>query len=286
MLQMSKKKLFMLSVFLLSLFSIGCVSGQEFRHIEEFVNRKHQIPFVLLFPSDLKMDSDLIEEIHKKKNKTIWDMWTLARFYHIVARQKSDESQLKEIYQGIIQIEPRYRFMALTNLACLLSDYHKYKESEKLFHQLLTHNSPNIMTYYNLYLLYKYSGRLEDSIKVLVMMTKQFPKDITAFVELGNLFMDREKYSQAEKYYQQAMKINPDSHTPIYRMAKLREAQKQYKNADILFQRCIKRFPDFRNAYLDYSKMLLARQKGEKAKIILKKALKRFGNKKIKNTIR
>lgn len=284
--KMSKKKLLLLSIFLFSFFIIGCATGNKHRHIEEYISQKKLIPFVLLFPKNLAVDNNLIKTIIYKKDKTMWELWALARHYHIGLQQKKEVTQLKEIYHRIIQFEPRYRFMALTNLACFYSEHQRYLKSEELFHQLLSQNSPNIMTYYNLYLLYKYSGRIEDSIKILDMMTKRFPRDIVAFVELGNLFMDREKYTHAEQYYQQAMKINHDSHIPIYHMAKLRTAQKQYVEADILFHRCIKSFPDFQDAYMDYSKMLLSLQKEEKAKIVIKKALKRFGSKKIKKTIR
>ncbi len=284
---MSKRKYSVfLKVILIALMFYNCTAKRSALRTEEFVVREQgRIPFLLEFPVDIDVDDNTIASIEKKEQKTDKELWSLVRFYHLISDKSNNLSIAENLYREISYREKRYRFIALTNRACILFEIGKYRDSEEIFHRLIDEGSPNIATYYNLYLLYRFNGRLEDGIKVLSIIMERFSDNIFAFIELGDILMEKEKYSISEKMYKRALGIDESNYIPLYRLARLKEKMKDFSESEYYYDRCLSHFPEDQNVYIDYSRMLIGMNRMDKAKKVIKIGIKRFGTQVLKEGI-
>lgn len=290
MLNKSKRKYTVCLRFIVSaILFYGCTAKSSVLKTEDYIIREHgKMPFLLRFPADIgviEANEGRIAAIEKKERKSAEDLWTLARYYHLLSKKKNNLAIAESFYREISYRDKRYRFIALTNGACILFTVGRYRDSEKMFQTLIVEGSPDISTYYNLYLVYKYTERLEDGIKVLSVIMERFPDDIFAYVELGDRLMEKEKYSMSEEMYKKALVVDRDSSIPWCRMARLKEKMKNYSESEYYYDACISRFPPDQNVYIDYSRMLIGINKINKAKEIIKMGLKRFGTETLREGI-
>jgi tetratricopeptide (TPR) repeat protein len=287
MIDKSKRKYYVfLQIILTALIFYDCTAKRSALKTEEFIiHEQGKTPFLLEFPVDIDVDDNTIASIEKKEQKTDKELWSLVRFYHLISEKRNNLAIAENLYREISDREKKYRFIALTNRACILFEIGKYRDSEEIFHKLIDEGSPNIATYYNLYLLYRFNGRLEDGIKVLSIIIERFPDNIFAFIELGDILMEKEKYSISEKMYMRALDIDKSNYIPLYRLARLKEKMKNFSESEYYYDRCLSHFPEDQNVYIDYSRMLIGLNRMDKAKKIIKIGIKRFGTQALKESI-
>ncbi len=236
------------------------------------------IPFALRFPGPSeKMSEKAIASLELQREKSPADLWALARYYHLTSVGDDHLDRAKRWYEEIIKLDKENAAMARNNIGCILSDMGRYPDSEKTFQQIVNTASPLITAYFNLYILYKYSGREGDAVKALLLMHERYPESIYASLELGDLFFEKGNFVEAEKYYQEGIRSDAENPVPLYKMARLKENMKLYADAENYYRQCIERFPYFHYAYLDYSNMLLDLNRKEEAKKILGAGLKKMG---------
>lgn len=272
--KMSKEKRGLLFVILVIFFLLSCAGRSLLRTDAVVIQEKGQIPFILVFPVGLEVKEAAIPLLKKKEEKTVFELWSLVRYYHVVRGTKEDLRYAREIYRKIPLKDDSYRIMAWTNEACLLVQMGKYRDSEKIFHQLIQEGVRHISAYYNTYLLYKHSGKEEDGIKVLSLMMDRFPDDTFSYIELGTIFTEKGKYTIAQKLYQDAHRIDKGNYMPLYRMALLKEHQKEYAEAELYYDKCVVLLPRDYDVYLNFSKMLIKVKKIEKANKVINMGLK------------
>ena len=266
----------------------GCTASSVLRTEDYLIRENGRMPFLLRFPADVDVidaNEGRIAAIEKKERKSVEDLWTLARFYHLLSSKKNNLTIAEGFYREISDRDRRYRFIALTNRACILFTIGRYRDAERIFQTLIVEGSPDISTYYNLYLVYKYTERLEDGIKVLSVIMERFPGDIFAYVELGDRLMEKGKYAMSEEMYKKALGVDGGSYIPWCRMARLKEKVKEYSESEYYYDACISRFPPDQNVYIDYSRMLIGINKIDKAKKIINMGLKRFGTKTLRDGV-
>jgi tetratricopeptide (TPR) repeat protein len=287
MIDKSKRKYYVfLQIILMAFIFYDCTAKRSALKTEEFIiHEQGKTPFLLEFPVDIDVDDNTIASIEKKEQKTDEELWSLVRFYHLISEKRNNLAIAEKLYREISDREKKYRFIALTNRACILFEIGKYRDSEEIFHKLIDEGSPNIATYYNLYLLYRFNGRLEDGIKVLSIIIERFPDNIFAFIELGDILMEKEKYSISEKMYMRALDIDKSNYIPLYRLARLKEKMKNFSESEYYYDRCLSHFPEDQNVYIDYSRMLIGLNRMDKAKKIIKIGIKRFGTQALKESI-
>jgi tetratricopeptide (TPR) repeat protein len=287
MIDKSKRKYSLfLQIILTALIFNDCTAKRSALKTEEFIIREQgKTPFLLEFPVDIDVDDNTIASIEKKKQKTDKELWSLVRFYHLISEKGNNLVIAESLYREISVREKKYRFIALTNRACILFEIGKYRDSEEIFHKLIDERSPNIATYYNLYLLYRFNERLEDGVKVLSIIMERFPGNIFASIELGDILMEKEKYSVSEEMYKRAIDIDKSSYIPLYRLARLKERMKNFTESEYYYDRCLGHFPEDQNVYIDYSRMLIGLNRMDKAKKIIKIGIKRFGTQALKESI-
>jgi tetratricopeptide (TPR) repeat protein len=289
MLDKSKRKYpVFLHVIVSALVFYGCTAKSSVLKTEDYIIRERgKMPFLLRFPADvgvINVNENSIAAIEKKEHKSAIELWTLARFYHVLSK-KNNLTIAEGLYREISDRDGIYRFIALTNRACILFEIGKYRDSEEMFQALIDERSPDISTYYNLYLLYKFTERLEDGIKVLSIIMDRFPDNIFAFVELGDILMGKEKYSMSEELYKKALAVDKSSYIPWCRLARLKKKMKNYAESEYYYDTCISHFPQDQDVYIDYSRMLISINKINKAKKIIKMGLKRFGTETLREGI-
>jgi tetratricopeptide (TPR) repeat protein len=267
--KMSKQKRGLLFVILVFFFLFSCMGRSLLRTDAVVIQKEGQIPFILVFPVGVEVKDSAIPLLKKKKEKTVLDLWSLVRYYHVIGGTEEDLMNAREIYREISLKDESYRIMVWTNEACLLVQMGKYRDSEEIFHQLIQEGVRHISAYYNTYLLYKHSGKEKDGIKVLSLMMERFPDDTFSYIELGNILTEKGKYTFAQKLYQDAHRIDKRNYMPLYRMALLKEQQKEYAEAELYYDKCMLLLPRNYDVYLNFSKMLIKVKKIEKANKVI-----------------
>jgi len=261
---------------LLTVIITGCTTSKYIVKNEEVIENRNGAPgFALRFPAGvIKTDEKEIARIVDKTDKFIQDQWILARYHHLISSDKSNLHKAKACYVYLIENDKSYKSIAANNLACIYCETGDYRKSERLFQEIINGDSRLITAYYNLNLLYKFFGRSQDSINVLMLMKERFPENIYALIELGDMYFEDENYTEAEKFYNDGLNADAENPVPIHRMAKVRERLQKYKDAQYYYERCIKKFPYFQYAYIDYSNLLIILNQKEKARDVLNKGLK------------
>jgi tetratricopeptide (TPR) repeat protein len=230
------------------------------------------IPLSLEFPDAMTdITKERAAEIDARPVKSQAERWMLARFHHVNSTESDHLAKSVSDYKAILGAHHRDT-RALNNLACVYAEMERYKDAERLFQELLAGTDAPANAYYNLYVLYRRSTRLDDGVRVLVMLKEKQPCSLYAAIELGDIFFEKENYSIAESYYRGVLgtcELNP---YPIYKCAKALEAQGRHGEAEKMYTLCLDKFPYFHEAYLDYAHMLLVLDRNEDAKRILNRA--------------
>lgn len=237
-----------------------------------------RLPLALRFPSGCsdQWKGD-VKNIDAKPVKNGCDRWILARHYHLIENAPDSPARAAAQYEVLADGDGERPAMARNNLACLRIDDGRLKEAEAILLAIVGGRDPIIPAYYNLYILYRYAGRLEDGARTLLLMKERYPKNSYADLELGDIFRDREDFVMAERFYRDALKADPENPVAVHRMALLFEKTERDKDAEIFYRRCVRSFPHYRQAYIDYSSMLLRQGRNEEAGKVLNRAVRVFG---------
>ncbi|HSV96625.1 MAG TPA: tetratricopeptide repeat protein [Spirochaetota bacterium] len=259
-----------------ALFFIVCASPTVRNKADDIIeNSPGLLPLALRFPSDCGEEwKGDIDRIAKRQVKTGCDLWNLARYYHTVERASGSAGRAMKQYEAITATGARHRAMAKNNMACISLNDGKVREAESGFLDMIGGADAIIPAYYNLYILYRHAGRLEDGAKTLLLMKERYPENSYAGLELGDIFFEREDYAMAGRFYREALETNDDNPVSVHRMAVFMEKAGRDDEAEVYYRRCIKSFPGYRQAYIDYSSMLLRQNRKDDARKVLNRAMR------------
>ncbi|GEM_PF-959123 len=70
---------------------------------------------------------------------------------------------------------------------------------------------------------------------------KKDPEFAQAYIKLGDIYLLRNKLTEARDYYEKALKINPDSILALYKLADTYLKMRMYSQSIKLFRECIKK---------------------------------------------
>ncbi len=253
----------------------ACASAPVFHKDELIYLRKDRIPFGYQFPARAEGREEEIPSLEKREKKSMTDLWKLARYYHLIAEDEGHLAKALVFYNVLVKLDKTDTVYAQTNAACVLASLGRYADSEKAFHAILGGKTEVEYAYYNLYLLYRYCSRGEDSLRVLLLMRKKYPRSVFPPLELGNIYFEGEQYDQAAVYYREAAQFDGRNPLPVYRLARIGEQKRDYREAERLYKECLKKHPDFCRTYIDYSRMLMNLNRDKEAKEIIRIGLKR-----------
>jgi len=250
----------------------GC-AGMQTRNDGEF--RRYTgagMELSLQFPEAItELSEKRAADLEFKISKSRADHWMLARYHHIASTAPDHLKRSLAEYEALLgpgERDPR----ALNNIACLYVEMERYKDAERLFQNILGADDAIANAYFNLYMLYKNSARQDDAVRVLVMLKERNPCSLYAAIELGDIFYEKEIFTEAEHYYRSVMATCEANPFPIFKCAKALEAQHRTLEAEELYRQCIEKFPYFHDAYLGYAHMLLVLDRKNEAGIVLNRA--------------
>ena len=86
-----------------------------------------------------------------------------------------------------------------------------------------------------------------------------------AYSNLGSVFTNQKKYSQAIKYFDQAIKINPDNAEAFNNKGTCLREEKRLSESILAFNRAIELKQDFADAYYNKANSLQDQQKSQLA---------------------
>lgn len=263
----------------LVVFIAACASPSARGGPEDVIEgRPGRLPLALRFPFGCGDEwKGGVKHIDAKPVKDVCDRWNLARHYHLIGNLPDSPAKAAVQYEALADGYGERSAIARNNLACLRIDSGRFKEAEAILLAIIGGRDPIIPAYYNLYILYRYAGRLEDGARTLLLMKERFPGNSYADLELGDIFRDREDFVTAERFYRDALGADPDNPVAVHRMALLLEKTGRHDEAEVFYRRCMRSFPHYRQAYIDYSSMLLRRGRNEEAGKVLNRAVRLFG---------
>ncbi|MCB1308390.1 MAG: tetratricopeptide repeat protein [Leptospiraceae bacterium] len=93
------------------------------------------------------------------------------------------------------------------------------------------------------------SGDYRRIRRTLEKILEVFPGHLAAYIELGNLCYEFERFNEALDVYEQALEMDPDCVEALYNMANIHFRENRYAAAIRYFQHCIRLEPDFPEAY-------------------------------------
>ena len=99
----------------------------------------------------------------------------------------------------------------------------------------------------------KNSKNVEKILKRIVALD---PKHLSAWIEIGNFYFNREQISKARRAYERSIEIDPTCIEALYNLANLHFKAKHYGASIRYFQRCLQANPHFIEAYYNFGLVL------------------------------
>lgn len=99
----------------------------------------------------------------------------------------------------------------------------------------------------------KDSKKVERVLKKIVTLD---PKHLSAWIETGNFYFNREEISKARQAYERSLEIDPSCIESLYNLANLHFKEKRYAASIRYFQKCLESKPDFIEAYYNFGLVL------------------------------
>ncbi|MDD5560811.1 MAG: tetratricopeptide repeat protein [Candidatus Omnitrophica bacterium] len=111
---------------------------------------------------------------------------------------------------------------------------------------------------------------------ILKKAIEKNPKDAGAYLELGRVYRDQNKFSQAEDLFKKALELNPQDVNAYFELVRRSQDQKTFSQAEDLFKKALELHPE--NYYLYMALGWFYRDRGEFLQVegILKKAIELY----------
>jgi tetratricopeptide (TPR) repeat protein len=169
----------------------------------------------LLFKNNL---SDKEKELFKKKNDELTGLIRQNYDYINAWHDLGSYRKLMGDYEGAIEawnfiglIRPK-DYISYHNLGELYGFYLKdYEKAEQNFLKSINNNPANIDGYLQLVTVYEYgyAEKAAEAENVLLLGIKSNPTDPNIKIALGEYYQKQNKISEAIKYFEEALKLNP-----------------------------------------------------------------------------
>ncbi|XP_050411586.1 uncharacterized protein LOC126826653 isoform X1 [Patella vulgata] len=114
-------------------------------------------------------------------------------------------------------------------------------------------------------------GLIVERLSILKKLYQLIPENAEVHLKLGSVYEDLSDIKTAEKYYQQAIDIDPFFLVAILNMARVKSKLNEKDVADTMFRKVIKMNPNMWDSYAAYGSFLIELQKFQEALLIFKK---------------
>lgn len=110
-------------------------------------------------------------------------------------------------------------------------DKDSVEQLAQVLHEHLKMHPDDANAYYNLGNLYYQGARYSDAVAPLQKAAGLIPNDVDAHYVLGNTYQKLKRYGEAAKEFQQVVKLEPQNHTAFYNLGNAYSAQKKHQEA-------------------------------------------------------
>lgn len=130
------------------------------------------------------------------------------------------------------------------NLANTYLSFKKYSEAIPHYLKTLKQQPTEIEAWHGLAHAYKHNNEIEEALKIYRHLASLTPEDSRIYYHLGYLNQQYKKnYPLANKYYQQALKINPDNKEVLLNSGLLHQHQGDIKRAIQIYKKLLAMAP-------------------------------------------
>ena len=112
-------------------------------------------------------------------------------------------------------------------------------EANKIFQELLKTNNDSLELLYEYGIFCKNLKNYNLAKRVFLTLIRKFPSSINSYILLAEILRMENKFNDAEKVLQKALKINPNHGDSLYNLALLYFALRNFDNALIYIDKAI-----------------------------------------------
>ena len=175
-----------------------------------------------------------------------------------VSQSEGDYELAFSAYRKATELKPEFP-KALLNLGNIATKLARLEEAEKAYKKLLSIRSnhpqaklgeiPRSRIHLNLGEIYLRQEKFPQAIRHYQEALKQKPEFAEAFYNLGFIAIREGRLDEAVEHYKAALKVQPDMAEAHYFLGNIYGEQNQFKPAENAYQRVIKIQPSFHRAY-------------------------------------
>lgn len=281
--QLSKKTFFnVVAIFLFLLAGTAPLSSAQEHMGKGRINgtvvddQGNPIEGALITVESLKYDAKLESYSDKEGHFAVAGMGT--GFWRITASKKGYSSSYVQMNIGQLRRNPPVTFTLkkMTGYAALMADedsfalfdkgnllvqQEKYDEALEVFNEFLEKYPEIYQAHLNIGTCYLKQGdldRAEAEFKLVLDKTKEtlgdFSQDpqtsLRAFTGLGEVYVQKEDFETAQKYFSQALEISPEDEVAAYNVGEVFFSHQQIDDAAKYFELAIKIKPDWSKPYM------------------------------------
>lgn len=158
--------------------------------------------------------------------------------YSILANaylQTGNKEEAMTTFEDLIKIDPDNK-MAVTKVMENYSDKKKFDKMKELIMYLMKQNSINLNDLARYAILLIKNGDLDFALDVLNYILSVQPEFIEGYVYIGYIFEQKLMFSEAIKYYENALEINPNNIEIYFLIGDVYELINDYKKAYEIYQ--------------------------------------------------
>lgn len=197
-----------------------------------------------------------------------------------IYESRGEINKAAEYYRKSLKIN-RYFIPAGTNLAIILFEKEKYRESLTLFYNLYQkhENSPLALNNYGLALLLK--GQKKDAVGIFKEGIRKYPRDYELNFNLGTAYYKSQAYNNAKKIYKGTLVFKAKDYATLNNLGCTLIALKEYSEAEKILRQAIKSKPRYSQGYYNLAFVLWKKGEKDQANTMVGKALRRNPNHKM-----
>ena len=152
----------------------------------------------------------------------------------------------------------------------------KYELAESWYLKTINGTGQNICfpcTYLNLGILYRDNGRFSEAEPVLKKAIHLDPEQAKSYLALGDLYLKTKRYTEAEQQFKKAIQLDSNLLYPYINLANLYKKTQRFPEAEKQYKKVIQIKPTFTNAYNHLGYIYLEARQYIKAEAMYKKSV-------------
>jgi len=172
----------------------------------------------------------------------------------LMERDSADAKTAQKLYEKAIKLEPNFED-ALFKLGKLYLARQEYENALATFDKLIAIDMNNARAYFYKGMAYKENNFKERAKEMFLKTVATDNTYYDAYMQLGELYADNDP-KIADQFYENALRINPESDETLYAAGFLAQKQGRFKDAYDYYKQALKfnnghKFAAYNSAFID-----------------------------------